>query len=376
MIDTLDPKTLNAEERALLDRHASKLYAEQPGSGGDAAGAYADGLRLIEARRALLSPAQPEPKREEVCPNCKKPANSVDGHLDLPGFAYLCQPAPPPAPVASELPEAVEEAALALRLAVNPCDGSPSDERLLSAADALEAWARSQQAADASSMWDKGFAAGIALQEKCDAQSKAVPGPVVPQLEGLHAKRCSEGHHPIYMHQDLYCPACVANRRLEERIADGQLLRAQLAAAQEDRERIVSAVLDYKRSEGCGCCSGQDHDKNKEALGEAIGAPLYSDGSGRDFGTLREARLAHRSGVLREEHESEVADLRARLEAAENRNSKWRSAFERARDMVLYERGPLEGESPGSDFINAVLGIFDDEFSEVVPPVPPPEAGR
>lgn len=241
MIDTLDPKTLNAEERALLDRHASKLYAEQPGSGGDAAGAYADGLRLIEARRALLSPAQPEPKREEVCPNCKKPANSVDGHLDLPGFAYLCQPAPSPAPVASELPEAVEEAALALRLAVNPCDGSPSDERLLSAADALEAWARSQtQPVDASAVYDEGFADGVALQKRCEAQPSAVG--MTPELEMVlkaASLRCG------YLLRGAQTKTKLTeSRRLSTAIA---AVRAQAASAQPKAVPVdcIRALLGY-----------------------------------------------------------------------------------------------------------------------------------
>lgn len=64
-----------------------------------------------------------------------------------------------------------------------------------------------------------------------------------------------------------------------------------------------------------------------------------------------------------------LADAMEREEKLRKRNSKWRSAFEGARDSILYERGPLEGESAGSDFINAVLGILDDEFSEVVPPL-------
>lgn len=127
---TIDPKTLTAEERAIVDVEACRLNAlgarglPQPEKVFHAALANVE--NLILARRKLYGEPQ-EAKR----------AGNVE---------YACQPAPPPATVASELPEAVEEAALALRLAVNPCDGSPSDERLLSAADALEAWARSLSA--------------------------------------------------------------------------------------------------------------------------------------------------------------------------------------------------------------------------------------
>lgn len=77
--------------------------------------------------------------------------------------------------------------------------------------------------------------------------------------------------------------------------------------------------------------------------------------------------------VLYTDHAAALAKSEQRVRELIERNSKWRSAFEGARDCILHERGQLEGYGTDSDTINAVLGILDDEFSEVIPlPVPSP----
>lgn len=45
---------------------------------------------------------------------------------------------------------------------------------------------------------------------------------------------------------------------------------------------------------------------------------------------------------------------------------RWAAAFTEARDAVLHDRGPLEGEGMDSDKTNAVLAVLDDAFDGLV----------
>ena len=47
---------------------------------------------------------------------------------------------------------------------------------------------------------------------------------------------------------------------------------------------IRRAVADYMNSEGCSCCEGPSHKKDRDRLGVLLRIPKYSDGSGHDFG--------------------------------------------------------------------------------------------
>ena len=48
---------------------------------------------------------------------------------------------------------------------------------------------------------------------------------------------------------------------------------------------IRTAVADYIRTEGCGCCSNRDeHKKQAAIIGKLLRVPQYSDKSGYNFG--------------------------------------------------------------------------------------------
>lgn len=128
----IDPKSLTAEERALVDRHASKLYAEQIGNGGDADAAYRYGLHLIEARRAMFCELQEKPATPPA-PVAGRGQSIVSSE-----HYRAAQDA-----VASELPEAVLDAVYWLMRVGEGFEYADNNLRLK--ATALEAWARSQQ---------------------------------------------------------------------------------------------------------------------------------------------------------------------------------------------------------------------------------------
>ena len=51
---------------------------------------------------------------------------------------------------------------------------------------------------------------------------------------------------------------------------------------------IRTAVADYMRSEGCGCCSDYEkHQADRARLGKLLKVPMYDDGSGHDFCKFR-----------------------------------------------------------------------------------------
>lgn len=49
-VNDMNPRWLNAEEIALLDQCALRLFVDQPGNGGTADDAYKTAMQLIEAR--------------------------------------------------------------------------------------------------------------------------------------------------------------------------------------------------------------------------------------------------------------------------------------------------------------------------------------
>ncbi len=52
--------------------------------------------------------------------------------------------------------------------------------------------------------------------------------------------------------------------------------------------RVRVAVANYIRSEGCGCCSNTDqHDEDRDVLGELLFVKKHKDGSGRNFSRHR-----------------------------------------------------------------------------------------
>lgn len=140
---SLNMKDLSAEERAIVDRCTFEFWLSEPRPRERYYLAMQQCEEVILARRALFAPAQPEPKRAEMpCPNCKEPIKVSTEHIlfmhEIPYPRYTCPPAPSPAPVAGELAEAVRNAAALLRSFGN------SKPLMQTAANALEAWARSQ----------------------------------------------------------------------------------------------------------------------------------------------------------------------------------------------------------------------------------------
>lgn len=50
-------------------------------------------------------------------------------------------------------------------------------------------------------------------------------------------------------------------------------------------EEVRTAVANYMRHVGCGCCRDHAaHDKAREILAELLNVPMYDDESGYDFG--------------------------------------------------------------------------------------------
>lgn len=150
MPDTLKPQDLNAEERAIVDSMFLMLYSDYGTETEEER--YALVLRkskpIILARRALF--AAPQEKLVQEC-------NPTD-HVWSWGECLTCgqsntfksQPATPPAPVASELPHEVRNAAAGLRKQAEEYpDCSAGRIQLRIAADRLEVWARSLPSASA-----------------------------------------------------------------------------------------------------------------------------------------------------------------------------------------------------------------------------------
>lgn len=52
---------------------------------------------------------------------------------------------------------------------------------------------------------------------------------------------------------------------------------------EQELRALRRAFSDYKRSEGCSCCRGDNHDAHGEVIGRLLGFPRYSDDSGYDF---------------------------------------------------------------------------------------------
>jgi len=50
---------------------------------------------------------------------------------------------------------------------------------------------------------------------------------------------------------------------------------------------IRRAVAEYLYSEGCGCCSADNHSENGERLAVLLGVKKYEDGSGYDWESVR-----------------------------------------------------------------------------------------
>lgn len=52
----------------------------------------------------------------------------------------------------------------------------------------------------------------------------------------------------------------------------------------KERDKIRTAVANYMKSEGCGCCSDYgEHKRDKDELGKLLRIPKYKDKSGYDF---------------------------------------------------------------------------------------------
>ena len=49
------------------------------------------------------------------------------------------------------------------------------------------------------------------------------------------------------------------------------------------RKEMREAFAGYKKSEGCCCCEGENHDKDEEIIAKLLNVPKYKDGSGYDF---------------------------------------------------------------------------------------------
>jgi len=55
-----------------------------------------------------------------------------------------------------------------------------------------------------------------------------------------------------------------------------------------DLQAIRNALADYIGSEGCSCCRNEEaHTEAKKRLAELLEVPLYSDGSGYNFGLFK-----------------------------------------------------------------------------------------
>lgn len=76
-----------------------------------------------------------------------------------------------------------------------------------------------------------GFLAGHASRDAEIAKN-------APTLEGSEAKRCAAGHFPVYMHQEMQCPACSARKRADELGAEVEPKDAEIASL---RSRLEAA---------------------------------------------------------------------------------------------------------------------------------------
>lgn len=55
-----------------------------------------------------------------------------------------------------------------------------------------------------------------------------------------------------------------------------------------EMEALRRAIAEYMASEGCSCCGDYDkHKEDKARLAKMLDVPMYSDGSGYDFGPFR-----------------------------------------------------------------------------------------
>jgi hypothetical protein len=52
-------------------------------------------------------------------------------------------------------------------------------------------------------------------------------------------------------------------------------------------DAIRTAVADYMKTEGCGCCQDETHRVNTNRLGKLLEAPLYPNGEDYDFTSFR-----------------------------------------------------------------------------------------
>jgi hypothetical protein len=52
--------------------------------------------------------------------------------------------------------------------------------------------------------------------------------------------------------------------------------------------KLLAAFLEYRKTEGCGCCGDRtEHDKAELVLGALFGVPRFHDGSGVDWDKAR-----------------------------------------------------------------------------------------
>lgn len=59
-------------------------------------------------------------------------------------------------------------------------------------------------------------------------------------------------------------------------------------AAAQFRAEVRTAVADYMRSEGCGCCGDHvAHNEHAARIAKLLNVPKYKDGSGYDFSKFR-----------------------------------------------------------------------------------------
>lgn len=240
---TIDPKTLTAEERAIVDVEVCRLNAlgarglPQPEKVFHAALANVE--NLILARRKLYGEPQ-EAKR----------AGNVE---------YACQPAPPPASVASELPLAVQVALEALRY-----------QRKSGVADGLEECVRALLAARAEkAQLPKVRAALIYVQKMLEAHRSGWPGAwpslqsniTYEQIDAALAELDAAQAVPVGMTPELEMVAEAANAyklslhsrqsddyraRLNDAIA---AVRAQAGKVQAVPVEAIRYALSYLRSD-------------------------------------------------------------------------------------------------------------------------------
>lgn len=145
----IDPTTLGAEERSLVDELALRIGSRVNTTWSEA---YDEALErmspAIVARRAFFSPPEPGFGRDsggdpvlKVCPNCGK-LTSEDhaGNFSLPWTCTRMEPTQP-VEMPDEGPDAIDDALRMFTRIVEHGDDPPSDEEILKISDALESWA-------------------------------------------------------------------------------------------------------------------------------------------------------------------------------------------------------------------------------------------